>query len=262
MQHLALGIQYRGSAYHGWQTQKHMPNKTVQELLESALSYIANSPIKTVCAGRTDTGVHGMGQVVSISSPTARPDKAWISGGNTRLPKDIRVQWVRPVQEGFSARFDAESRTYRYVIYCSDIEPALLQGLVTWSSTELDVDSMHRQAQGLVGEHDFSSFRGSGCQSRTPFRNITRVSVTQKGKFVTVEITANAFLLHMVRNIVGALLEVGTGRKKVTYIDDVLAAKDRSAASKTAPPGGLCLTSVAYPKEFELNVNTDTGFWF
>lgn len=251
----ALGIEYRGTAYCGWQRQDdrlELRQHSVQFLVERALSSVAAEKIITICAGRTDSGVHAFEQVVHFETRALRPDKAWILGVNANLPDDISVCWVRAVPDSFHARFSATARTYRYFIDNSHRRPALARQLMTWMRYPLSEDDMHRAAQYLLGENDFSSFRGSSCQSKTPFRFVHHISVRRSGSMVVIEIKANAFLHHMVRNIAGALFMVGTGDKPVTWFESLLQEKSRSSAGITAPANGLYLLTVEYPAHFEL----------
>jgi len=250
----ALGIEYNGCSFSGFQRQISPSLPTVQGTLEEALSFIANSPVAISCAGRTDAGVHGSGQVVHFDSPSNRDEKAWVMGTNTRLPADIRVQWARQVADDFHARHSALSRRYRYVIYCGKVKPACLIGQLTHVPEDLDVNLMHEAARFLVGEHDFSAFRAAGCQSNTPMREVKFVEARRQGRFIVLEIEANAFLQHMVRNIVGSLMQVAAGRKPVTWSAEVLTARDRSLAGVTARPDGLYLVGVEYPSRFGLPV--------
>ncbi len=253
---VALAVEYHGGSFFGWQAQRKLNLPTVQETLEKALSQVAASPIATVCAGRTDTGVHGTHQIVHFDAPVARPEKAWVFGGNTALPEGIAIKWARPVSSDFHARFSATARRYRYIIHNSSTRSAHLGALTTFFPHALDVELMHSEAQCLLGERDFSSFRGAGCQSNTPMRNVHRVTVSRRGDFVIVDIQANAFLLHMVRNIVGSLLAVGNSRQSPGWLARVFAAKDRTLAAPTAPPQGLYLVDVHYPAEFGLPAST------
>lgn len=249
---IALALEYEGSAFYGWQSQRQLQLPTVQETLERALSQVAAAPVTTVCAGRTDAGVHATHQIVHFDSPAARNEKAWVFGGNTHLPPGIAIQWARPVPAEFHARFSATARRYRYVILNRPLRSAHSGHLATQYSRPLDVALMHTEAQCLLGERDFSSFRGAGCQSNTPMRNVHFVSVARRGEWVTVDIQANAFLLHMVRNIVGTLLAVGSGQQPPGWTAAVFAARDRTRAAMTAPPQGLYLIDVAYPASFAL----------
>jgi len=249
---VALAVEYNGGAFFGWQAQRKLNLPTVQETLENALSQIAAAPVTTVCAGRTDTGVHASHQVVHFDAPAARPEKAWVFGGNTLLPAGIAIKWAKPVSSDFHARFSATARRYRYIIHNCPTRSAHLGPLTTFFPHALDAQLMHREAQCLLGERDFSSFRGAGCQSNTPMRNVHHVRVSRSGDFVVVDIQANAFLLHMVRNIVGTLLAVGSGRQPEGWTAAIFAARDRTLAAPTAPPQGLYLVDVHYPAEFEL----------
>jgi tRNA pseudouridine38-40 synthase len=224
----------------------------VQETLEAALGKVAAAPIVTVCAGRTDTGVHGAHQVVQFDTPVARDEKAWVFGGNSNLPPGIAIKWARPVPAEFHARFSARARRYRYVILNRPLRSAHAGRLATLVAQPLDADLMHAEAQCLLGERDFSSFRGAGCQSNTPMRNVHFVAVARREDWVVVDIQANAFLLHMVRNIVGTLLAVGSGAQPPGWTAEVFALRDRTRAAMTAPPQGLFLVDVDYPLDFGL----------
>lgn len=248
----ALRIEYQGQCYHGWQAQPHLAVDTVQETLEAALGKIASQPVRVACAGRTDTGVHGYAQVVHFDDPVGRSPKAWVVGTNSALPDSIRVHWAVPVPEDFHARFSATNRRYRFIINNSPIRSAHLAGLVTWNRRPLAESLMHDAAQTLLGEQDFSAFRAAGCQSNTPFRFVERVSVFRRGDLVVIDITANAFLHHMVRNIAGSLMMVGAGLKPVSWIGELMAGKDRTVAADTADGAGLYLVDVGYPERFGL----------
>lgn len=251
---IALGVEYNGAAFHGWQRQSAPALATVQAALEQALSRVADQPITVNCAGRTDAGVHGSGQVVHFESGVDRGEKAWIRGSNSHLPAQIRVQWARVVADDFHARHSALSRRYRYVIYTGAIKPTALIQQLTHVKEALNVAAMHEAGQHLLGENDFSAFRAAGCQSRTPMRCINDISVTRQRRFIVLEVEANAFLLHMVRNIAGALIEVGAGRQTVDWVRQVLATRDRTRNAVTARPDGLYLVNVAYPERFGLPV--------
>lgn len=248
---IVMGISYRGNRYNGWQRQSHCP-ETVQKYLDMALSAVANESIATVCAGRTDAGVHGTGQVVHFDSIAERSDYGWQMGTNTHLPKDIRVNWVRRVDEMFHARFSACYRRYHYVIEDDSVGNAIFEGLLTVYRYPLEPDNMHNAAQCLLGEHDFSSFRAAQCQSKTPFRHVDFVNIKRQGRFVVVDIQANAFLYHMVRNIVGALLLVGQGKQSADWLAELLVAKERRKAPATAPADGLYLVEVGYDNVYNL----------
>ena len=247
---IALMVEYDGSQYHGWQAQAGL--HTVQQKLEYALSQVANCDVDVICAGRTDTGVHATHQIVHFDCESERTIRAWMHGANSFLPKDICVKWGREMSEDFHARYSALSRRYRYVIYNAPIRPALLRSNVTWQYRPLDHNAMHEASQYLLGEQDFTSFRSLECQSKTPMRNVHCLSVIRNSDLVVIDITANAFLHHMVRNIAGVLIAVGSGRRTVDWVRDVLLAKDRKLGAETAPPYGLYLSSVIYPKAFHV----------
>jgi len=249
---VACRIEYNGSQFNGWQSQPHLNVTTVQQTLEAALACVANQPLRVHCAGRTDTGVHGVGQVVHFDDPVGRSCKNWVYGTNANLPASVRVHWAVPVPEEFHARFTALSRRYRYVIANTPVRPALLAGQVSWQRRPLDAAQMHGAAQALLGEQDFSAFQAASCQSSTPMRNVQRVAVERFGDLVAIDIQANAFLHHMVRNIAGSLMAVGDGRQSTGWIRELLDGRDRTLAAETAPPHGLYLVAVAYPEQFNL----------
>ncbi|MDT8428167.1 MAG: tRNA pseudouridine(38-40) synthase TruA [Pseudomonadales bacterium] len=251
-QRFALGIEYDGAAFHGWQKQSAPRQHTVQDVLQQALSRVADHEVTVVCAGRTDAGVHATAQVVHFDTDSQRPVKAWIRGGNSLLPAAVRIIWAELVEPTFHARFSALSRRYRYLIREAQVAPALLARQVTWVSQSLDVQRMDTAVQFLLGENDFSAFRAAGCQSKTPFRCVMAASVKRQGEFVVLDIQANAFLQHMVRNITGALLEVGAGRQQPEWIRSLLQTKDRRLGAMTAKPYGLYLVAVEYPQEYQL----------
>src|SRR5579875_1009965 len=234
---VALGIEYDGTDFFGWQRLGHGPS--IQAEIEAALSFVANHPVEVTCAGRTDAGVHARCQVAHFDTTAEREERAWVLGATTRLPHAIAVLWARAMPRDFHARFSARARRYRYVILNRPIRPALEARFVAWERVPLDADAMHASAQALLGEQDFSSFRAVSCQARHALRHVGAVSVRREGECVTVEIEANAFLHHMVRNIVGSLLEVGRGERSVGWIAELLAARDRSVAGVTAMPQGL-----------------------
>lgn len=248
---LALAIEYNGGLFHGWQRQGGTDH-TVQETLENALSQIANHGVRVACAGRTDAGVHATSQVVSFKAPVARSLKAWVVGSNAVLPPTVRVHWASQVPDDFHARFSATQRTYRYVWCVQNVRPTSLLKQVTWSRNPLCAESMHAAAQCLLGEQNFSAFRAASCQSTTPFRDVQYVRVWQQGPFVIMEIRANAFLHHMVRNIAGSLALVGRGIKPRQWIGELLQGQDRTLAADTAPPDGLYLIAVEYPAVYQL----------
>ncbi|CNH87599.1 tRNA pseudouridine synthase A [Yersinia massiliensis] len=247
---IALGIEYNGSRYFGWQRQQEVTS--VQACLEAAVSKVANEPIGVFCAGRTDAGVHATGQVVHFVTTAVRKDAAWTMGVNSHLPPDIAVRWVKTVDEDFHARFSATARRYRYIIFNHRYRPAVLAQGVTHCHMPLDAEKMEQAAQCLLGENDFTSFRAVQCQSRTPWRNVKHIKVTRHGAYIVVDIKANAFVHHMVRNIVGSLIEVGAGNQDINWMAELLALKDRSRAAATAKAEGLYLVSVDYPEHFAL----------
>lgn len=251
MQRIALGIEYKGSDFHGFQVQ---PNgvKTVQQALERALSTVADEPVTLVCAGRTDAGVHATNQVIHFDTLAKRPAKAWVKGTRPHLPDTVRVRWAQDVVPQFHARFSAHHRTYRYLLSDSKTSSALLYDQVTWSSRPLDIGLMRQGAAYLVGEHDFTSFRATQCQAKSPVRTIDYLHLARRGDLIVLEIKANAFLHHMVRNIVGVLMSVGAGDKPPAWVSEVLSARLRSAGGVTARPNGLYLVAVDYPEAFNL----------
>lgn len=251
----ALGVEYDGTRYCGWEFQKHCVS--VQETLEKALSFVADQPIRTLCAGRTDAGVHAWGQVVHFDTDVHRPDDAWLRGTNSRLPDDVSVVWATPVAEDFHARFSARSRRYRYLIANTAVPSAILRPHATWIREPLDAMAMHEAVQSLIGEHDFTSFRAAGCQAKSPVRTVAEARVVRRGSVVSLDITANAFLQHMVRNVAGVLLAIGRGRATASWAQEVLAARDRRAGGVTAPTNGLYLVSVGYPDTYSLPKATE-----
>ena len=248
MTRIALGLEYDGHDFCGWQTQDNLP--TIQRSLENALTKIADEPVHVFCAGRTDSGVHAIEQVVHFDTNAVRPDRAWVWGTNTHLPPSISVRWMQLVDDNFHARFSARARCYQYIIYNHSIRPAILARRVTWRYEKLDTDQMQEAGNYLIGEKDFTSFRSSQCESKTPMRDLQRLKVTRDQDIVVVEIQANAFLHHMVRNIVGVLIEIGKGAKKPEWIEEILLAKDRRKAASTVPPNGLYLSKVLYSPEY------------
>lgn len=247
---LALGLAYDGSAFTGWQTQT--AGDAVQDAVERSLSAMAGHEVATTCAGRTDSGVHALRQVVHFDTEAQRPLDAWVRGVNARLPDAVSVQWARPVSGTFHARFGARSRTYRYLIRCAPTPHPLWRQRAGWVFRPLDEARMGEAAAALLGEHDYSSFRSSQCQAATPVRTLTRLDVARRGDFVEVTLTANAFLHHMVRNIVGALVWVGTGRQPPRWMAELLAARRRALAAPTFSPAGLYLAGVEYDPAFGL----------
>ena len=247
---LALGIEYDGALYHGWQRQQTAIS--VQQRVEEALTAVANEPIKVVCAGRTDAGVHGTNQVVHFDTQSQRRDLAWSLGCNRYLPDDIAIKWVKSMDDEFHARFSATARRYRYVIYNNRLRNSILAKGVTHIHHDLDHQLMHQAAQYLLGKHDFSAFRAVNCQANTPNRDITNIDVTRFGDYIVIDVKANAFLHHMVRNITGSLLVIGQKERPVAWMQSILQGKDRTKAAATARPNGLYLVHVEYPEHFGL----------
>jgi len=248
---IALGVEYKGSRYRGWQRQADgVPS--VQQTLEEALSKVADSPVTLLCAGRTDAGVHACGQVVHFDTQVVRSMKAWTMGANINLPHDISVAWAKEMPANFHARFKAIARRYRYVIYNDQIRPAHMGQEVTWNHRPLDVERMALAAEYLVGTHDFSAFRAGQCQAKSPIKNIHHLRVTRHGKMIVLDIRASAFLHHMVRNIAGVLMTIGAGERPVEWAREVLESRERRTGGVTAHPFGLYLVQVEYHDEFAL----------
>jgi tRNA pseudouridine38-40 synthase len=256
---LALGITYRGQAYHGWQSQPD--GCTVQDHIEKALSAFADQPVKTVCAGRTDTGVHALNQVVHLDTQLQRDPFSWVRGSNRYLPRDVAVQWCRPVAHDFHARNSARGRRYRFLLLESAVRPALESGLVGWVFRPLDGEAMRQGAQLLVGEHDFSSFRAANCQSSTPVKTLRSIDVKRRGAYWRFDFDANAFLYHMVRNIMGCLVAVGQGAQPPAWLAGVLAAKNREAAAPTFPADGLYFVGPYYDESQAIPAHTPAMDW-
>lgn len=241
---IALGIEYNGSAFCGWQTQSS--GCAVQDALERALAVIAGDRIATICAGRTDAGVHALAQVVHFDCNAARPESAWVRGTNTALPAGAAALWAQPVPAEFNARYSALERCYRYVLLNHPVRPAVNQGRVGWFHAPLDIDRMREAAPLLLGEHDFSAFRSSECQAKSPVRTLRRLDIRRSGDYVVFELAANAFLHRMVRNIVGCLVYVGKGRHAPAWLGDVLAGRNRALGAPTMDAAGLYLAHVSY----------------
>jgi len=251
MSRIVLGIEYDGSGFSGWQFQNQ--RRTVQNELEIALSSVANQKISVQCAGRTDSGVHALEQVVHFDSQCERTLENWVMGGNSNLPKDIRILWAKPAVDDFHARFSAIARYYRYVILNRPVKSALQCDRVTWCYIPLDEVKMHAAAQALIGEHDFSSFRAQSCQSKSPNRLMHFINVFRQDDEIIIELSANAFLHHMVRNIAGVLIDIGIGKQSVNWAQELLNIKDRRQGGNTAPPHGLYLGGVYYPEKYKIN---------
>jgi tRNA pseudouridine38-40 synthase len=247
---VALGVSYDGRAYQGWQSQ--LSGLTVQDKLESALSRLAAHPVTTLCAGRTDAGVHALMQVVHFDSTAVRRDVSWVRGTNAHLPLDISVEWAQPVPDSFHCRASALTRRYAYVLYTSPVRPSIHAGRVGWVMAPLDVDAMRAAAQLLIGQHDFSSFRAAQCQALSPVKDMRSITITQRGAFLRFEFEANAFLHHMIRNIMGCLLDVGRANHPPGWITDVLQARERRAAAPTFSPDGLYFLGPRYDPQWGL----------
>ena len=256
---LALGIAYRGNRYHGWQHQTD--GRTVQDQVERALSKFVGAPVTTVCAGRTDAGVHAFNQVVHLDSPVERETFSWLRGTNRYLPSDIALQWCQAVPADFHARYHAHGRRYRYWLLQSPVRPALESGQVGWVFRTLDGDAMRAAAAHLVGEHDFSSFRSSECQARSPVKTLRAVSIRQQGAYWRFDFDGSAFLHHMVRNLMGCLLAVGTGRQVPDWLLAVMAARNRDAAAPTFSADGLYFAGPYYDAGLGLPEHTAAMDW-
>ena len=247
---IAAGIEYDGSEFLGWQRLAH--GASVQAAVESAFSFVADSPIEVTCAGRTDSGVHARCQVVHFDTHSVRPDRGWSLGANANLPHSVCVRWAQPVVDDFHARYAAIARRYRYTILNRSVRPAIGRRELTWERHPLDAEAMHAAAQLILGEHDFTSFRTVACQARTANRRVDRAEVRREGDRVVIEIRANAFLHHMVRNIVGSLLPIGRGEQPIDWMAQLLAARNRELAGPTAPPNGLLFIGPLFPLRFNL----------
>jgi tRNA pseudouridine38-40 synthase len=258
-QRLALGVAYEGRRFHGWQSQPG--GQTVQDHLESALSRFADLPVATVCAGRTDTGVHALQQVVHLDAQVQRDLSSWVRGTNRFLPADIAVQWCRDVPAGFHARNSARGRRYRYLLLESAVRPALEAGRCGWVFRPLDGQAMQRAAAHLLGEHDFSAFRAAACQALTPVKTLRQLDITRHGAYWRFDFEASAFLHHMVRNIMGCLVTVGTGAKPADWLAEVLASRSRQAAAPTFAPDGLYFVGPHYDAAYGLPEHTSAMDW-
>jgi len=257
---IAVGVEYDGTAYEGWQAQPS--GRTPQQLIERALARVAAEPVTVVCAGRTDAGVHAIGQVAHFDTAAARTVRAWVLGANSELPADVSVSWARPVPAHFHARYSAEARTYHYLILNRLARSALAATRAAWIHRPLDHVRMDEAARALLGEHDFSAFRSAECQARSPVRRMERLTVTRRGDWVLIEATANAFLHHMMRNIAGLLIAIGRAEASAAWAQEVLEGRDRRRNAATAPAAGLYLHSVRYPAAFDLPAAHGSGvFW-
>jgi tRNA pseudouridine38-40 synthase len=247
---IAVGIEYEGTAYAGWQAQAAV--RTLQQVTERALASVAAEPVSLTCAGRTDAGVHARGQVAHFDTHALRSARAWVLGANSELPRDVSLSWAMPVPAHFHARYCAEARTYRYLILNHLARPALWASRAAWVHRPLDHQAMGEAARALLGEHDFSAFRSSECQARSPIRRMERLSVERRGDWIAIEATANAFLHHMMRNIAGLLIAIGKADAPPEWAQQVLAGRDRTRNAATAPAAGLYLMAVRYPAAFAL----------
>ncbi|WP_462319987.1 tRNA pseudouridine(38-40) synthase TruA [Halochromatium sp.] len=255
MDRIALGVEYLGSNYCGWQYQHH--DLSVQQVLEQALARVADRPIRVHCAGRTDAGVHATGQVVHFETPVERPDRAWTLGVNANLPDDVAVRWARPVDASFHARFSAVARHYRYLILRRPVRSALWHQRALWTHWPLSVAPMREAAAALVGRHDFTSFRALACQAKSPVRTLEYLDLIERGALIELNVGADGFLHHMVRNLVGVLLAIGRGERPVSWAAELLALRDRARGGVTAPAHGLYLVRVDYPEGFGLPGDPD-----
>ena len=256
---MAAVLEYDGSAFSGWQRQDHAPS--VQAAVEQALSRVADAPTTVVTAGRTDAGVHALAQVIHFDTGALRSAYAWVRGANSNLPDSVALLWAGEVAADFSARFSASGRQYRYVILNRAMRPAVLARRVTHEYRPLDVERMQAAARHLVGTHDFSSFRAMQCQAKSPVRELRRLEIRRQGDFVLIEVEANAFLHHMVRNLAGVLMTIGAGEREPDWAREVLAARDRTVGGITAPPDGLYLEAIAYPGQFGIPALPLQPFW-
>ena len=254
----AAGVEYVGTHYSGWQSQAHAPS--IQQEIERVLSAVADHPVKVTAAGRTDAGVHACNQVIHFDSDAPRAPHAWLFGSNSQLRRDIGLRWVQAVDPAFHARYGATARRYRYVMMPGRTRSALLADRVAWLVGTLAAEPMHRAAQALVGEHDFSGFRDSGCQSRSPIRNLHEITVWSSAPFVVLDVRANAFLHHMVRNIAGVLMAIGQGKQPEAWARTVLDSRSRAAGGVTAEPGGLYFIGPDYRAQFGLPAAPEPWF--
>ncbi|MBU6420969.1 MAG: tRNA pseudouridine(38-40) synthase TruA [Gammaproteobacteria bacterium] len=256
---LAIGLEYDGTRFMGWQRQAH-PGRTVQACVEAAVASVADHPVELTCAGRTDAGVHASGQVAHFDTQAQRSARSWLLGINSNLPKDVALRWILEVPEDFHARFRARARHYRYTIVNRPTRPALARLRGTWVHAALDIESMQAAARHLLGQHDFSAFRAVECQARSPVRTLQRLDVRRRGERVTLEVVADGFLHHMVRNIAGVLIAIGAQKHPSDWAHAVLQGRDRKLGGVTAPPQGLCFVAVLYPPAYTIPVPEDALF--
>ncbi len=256
---LALGVSYNGQAYDGWQSQPS--GRTVQDQLEAALAKFTAQSVSTLCAGRTDAGVHGLMQVVHFDTPVQREPFSWVRGTNSFLPPDIAVQWAQPVPDEFHSRASATARRYAYVLLESPVRPSVDAGRVGWVFRPMDAEAMRESANMLLGEHDFTSFRASACQAKSPVKTMNRIAIARRGAYWRFEFEANAFLHHMIRNIMGCLVAIGQGHQPVVWMRDVLNARNRDAAAPTFSPDGLYFLGPVYDAKWDLPSRTAAYDW-
>ena len=242
---IALGVEYLGTDFHGWQIQKS-GLRTVQGVVEPALSKIANHPVRVFCSGRTDAGVHAQEQVIHFETQTTRTEGAWLFGGNANLPSDVNFKWAKEVNDDFHARFNAHARSYEYKIHHHPVRSSLKTGYYLWEPRSLNIDDMRKATAFLLGEHDFSCFRGSMCQAKSPIKTIEYLQIDEIGDDLIIKVKANAFLHHMVRNLVGTLLKIGREEESPEWMLSVLNSKDRKQAGPTAEPQGLYFIKAHY----------------
>lgn len=256
---IAAAVEYCGTHFHGWQRLKS--DRSVQQCVEEALSFVADKPTKVYCAGRTDAGVHARYQVIHFETDASREMHSWVFGTNANLPNDVNLIWAKLIDDEFHARFSAISRTYSYIILNRPVRSGLFQPFLTWERHPLDVSLMSKAASHLLGKHDFTSYRAQACQSHSPMREIQELKVERRGDYVIVNVRANAFLYHMVRNITGVLIAIGSGKEKVDWAGQVLEMKNRAAAGVTARPAGLYLVNVEYPERFQIPAADLSNFY-
>lgn len=249
---IALGLEYDGAGFCGWQSQAD--RGSVQDALEAALAKVAAAPLRVVCAGRTDAGVHALAQVVHFDTEAQRPLTAWVRGVNAHLPATIAVRWAQQVSEAFHARFCARGRHYRYLLLNRPQRPGLWSHRVGWQHQPLAVEAMREAAHFLLGEHDFSAFRSAECQAKSPIKTLRRLDIERQGEFIVLDFAANAFLHHMVRNLVGALVQVGKGSQRPQWVGEILAARDRQSAAATFAASGLYFAGVDYDAVWQIKV--------
>ena len=254
---IALGVEYDGRPFYGWQSQAE--GQTVQDTLQYALSQIASENISVIAAGRTDTGVHGLEQVVHFDSHAERPLSAWVRGVNALLPDSVAVRWAHPVPDEFHARFSAHGRSYRYLLVNRPVRSAIYAGRAGWFHAPLDVAAMQAAAQPLLGEHDFSAFRAAQCQAKSPSKHLRQLDIRRDGEMLIFDLSADAFLHHMVRNIVGCLVYVGKGKYPPEWMTEVLTCRERRFAAPTFAPDGLYLRCIQYEAKWGLPQIQDSG---